>query len=61
VEASVARTAVVPLQDVLGLGSEARFNKPASATGNWTWRYREDDLRPEHAERLAEMAALYGR
>jgi 4-alpha-glucanotransferase len=61
VESSVARTAVVPLQDVLGLGSEARFNRPSSPTGNWTWRFREEDLQPAHAARLAEMAALYGR
>jgi 4-alpha-glucanotransferase len=61
VEASVARTAVVPLQDVLGLGSEARFNTPARPTGNWTWRFTEEQLRPSHAARLAEMAALYGR
>jgi 4-alpha-glucanotransferase len=61
VEASVARTAVVPLQDVLGLGSEGRFNRPASTTGNWTWRFLDGDLQPSHAERLAEMAALYGR
>jgi 4-alpha-glucanotransferase len=61
VEASVARTAIVPLQDVLGLGSEGRFNRPASTTGNWTWRFLDGDLQPSHAERLAEMAALYGR
>jgi 4-alpha-glucanotransferase len=61
VESSVARTAVVPLQDVLGLGSEARFNKPASTTGNWSWRYQEGQLEPAHARRLAEMSALYGR
>ncbi len=61
VEASVSRTAIVPLQDVLGLGSEARFNTPAKPTGNWTWRFTEEQLRPSHAERLAEMAALYGR
>ncbi|HVR72256.1 MAG TPA: 4-alpha-glucanotransferase [Vicinamibacteria bacterium] len=61
IEASVARTAIVPLQDVLGLGSEARFNTPASPAGNWTWRYGEGQLRDEHAERLREMASLYGR
>jgi 4-alpha-glucanotransferase len=61
VEASVARTAVVPLQDVLGLGSEARFNTPALATGNWSWRCQAGQLEPAHARRLAEMAALYGR
>ena len=61
IEASVSRTAIVPLQDVLGLGSEARFNTPAKPTGNWTWRFTEEQLQRSHAERLAEMAALYGR
>jgi 4-alpha-glucanotransferase len=61
VEASVARTAVIPLQDVLGLGSEGRFNLPARPTGNWTWRFEETQLRGEHVERLGEMADLYGR
>jgi 4-alpha-glucanotransferase len=59
--ASVADTAIVPLQDVLGLGSEARMNRPATLGGNWTWRFREDALRPEHGERLRVLAALYGR
>jgi 4-alpha-glucanotransferase len=61
VEASVARTAVIPLQDVLGLGSEARFNRPASPTGNWRWRCVEGQLEGFHAQRLREMAELYGR
>jgi 4-alpha-glucanotransferase len=59
--ASVADTAVVPLQDVLGLGSEARMNRPSVAAGNWRWRVRERDLRPELADRLARLVALYGR
>ena len=59
--ASVADTAIVPLQDVLSLGSEARMNFPGSAEHNWAWRYREDQLRPEHAERLREQTGLYGR
>ncbi|HEX9399666.1 MAG TPA: 4-alpha-glucanotransferase [Anaeromyxobacter sp.] len=59
--ASVAETAIVPLQDVLGLGSEARMNRPATLGGNWTWRFREEALRPEHAERLAELARIYDR
>jgi 4-alpha-glucanotransferase len=58
---SVADTAIVPLQDVLGLGSEARMNRPATLGGNWGWRFREDALRPEHGERLRLLAALYGR
>lgn len=59
--ASVADTAIVPLQDVLGLGGEARMNLPASTAGNWNWRYKAKDLKAEHAERLSELAKLYGR
>jgi 4-alpha-glucanotransferase len=59
--ASVADTAVVPLQDVLGLGSEARMNTPATTSGNWRWRFREGDLDEAHAERLGRIAEIYGR
>jgi 4-alpha-glucanotransferase len=59
--ASVAAWAIVPLQDVLGLGSEARMNTPGTAGGNWTWRYRPADLRGSVADGLRETAALYGR
>ncbi len=58
---SVARTAIVPLQDVLGLSSEARINTPGAAEGNWTWRYRANQLDPARAACLAEMTELYGR
>jgi len=58
---SVADTAIVPMQDVLGLGSEARMNTPAAPRGNWRWRARDDAFRPEVAERLRRMAALSGR
>jgi 4-alpha-glucanotransferase len=58
---SVAETAICPLQDVLSLGGEGRMNFPGRPTGNWTWRFREEDLRPELAGRLREMAVLYGR
>ncbi|MFQ5855135.1 MAG: 4-alpha-glucanotransferase [Anaerolineae bacterium] len=58
---SVAYMAVVPLQDVLGLGSEARMNYPGRASGNWTWRYTADMLTDEIAERLGMLAAVYGR
>jgi 4-alpha-glucanotransferase len=60
-QASVAEIAVVPLQDVLGLGSEARMNVPARAGGNWRWRYADGDLRDEDAARLRELAELFGR
>jgi 4-alpha-glucanotransferase len=59
--ASVATLAIVPLQDVLGLGSEARMNVPARMAGNWRWRYRVGDLTPELAHRLADLTRLYGR
>ncbi len=59
--ASVAEMAVVPLQDVLALGSEARMNTPGRASGNWTWRFRWEQIEPWMVSRLAEMAELYGR
>jgi 4-alpha-glucanotransferase len=59
--ASVAGMAVIPLQDVLGLGSEARMNVPASAENNWRWRFLQDQLRPEIGARLLDLTGLYGR
>jgi 4-alpha-glucanotransferase len=60
-EASVADTVLIPLQDVLGLGTEARMNQPATLGGNWRWRYRPGALKPELAQRLRELAELYDR
>jgi 4-alpha-glucanotransferase len=57
----VADTVLIPLQDVLGLGSESRMNQPATLGGNWRWRYRAEMLTPEIARRLAELARLYER
>jgi 4-alpha-glucanotransferase len=59
--ASVADIAIVPLQDILGLGSEARMNLPARASGNWQWRFTADQLTPEMAARLREMVQMYDR
>ncbi|HUF05353.1 MAG TPA: 4-alpha-glucanotransferase [Aridibacter sp.] len=59
--ASVADTAIIPLQDLLGLGNEARMNIPATESGNWRWRFREGDLTDEIIERLREMTEVYGR
>jgi 4-alpha-glucanotransferase len=59
--ASVADMAVVPLQDVLRLGSEARMNMPGVVGGNWAWRYRSEDLKPELAEGLRFFTKTYGR
>jgi 4-alpha-glucanotransferase len=59
--ASVANTAMVPMQDVLGLGSEARMNLPGTVSGNWRWRYRADRLTPEIREKLRALTTLYDR
>ncbi len=58
---SIADTAIIPLQDALGLGSEARMNVPARESGNWSWRYTTDQLTPEIRRRLAEMTEVFGR
>jgi len=59
--ASVADTALIPLQDVLGLGSEARMNLPGRESGNWAWRFSWDQLEPEMVTRLRELVDLYQR
>ncbi|MFM7206402.1 MAG: 4-alpha-glucanotransferase [Planctomycetaceae bacterium] len=58
---SPADTAIYPLQDVLGLGSEARMNVPGREGGNWTWRFRWDQLTPAIEQRLADLTAAGGR
>ena len=58
---SVANLCVIPLQDVLALGSEARMNVPSRADGNWSWRYSASALRPEIAARLAEITQVSDR
>jgi 4-alpha-glucanotransferase len=60
-QASVADTVLIPLQDVLGLGSEARMNQPATLTGNWRWRYRAEMLTIETARQLRALTELYER
>ncbi len=59
--ASVAQTAVVPLQDLLGLGSEARMNLPGRPGGNWQWRFQAGALTDDLAKRVAGVVRLYGR
>ncbi len=59
--ASVANTAMVPLQDVLGLGSEARMNLPGTVSGNWRWRYKASSLTKEVREKLLALTLLYDR
>ncbi len=57
---SVADTAILPMQDVLGLGTEARMNMPGTVENNWRWRMREDQLKPELAARLRALNRIYG-
>jgi 4-alpha-glucanotransferase len=58
---SVASLSVVPMQDALGLGSDARMNVPSSEQGNWRWRVDADLLRPELAKKLATLAEVSDR
>lgn len=58
---SVAVMAVVPLQDVLSLGTEARMNLPGTAAGNWSWRFQPWQLDRAAIDRLKEVTLLYGR
>ncbi len=58
---SVAHTILIPMQDVLGLGEEARMNRPSTPTGNWEWRLLSDQLNAHHAELLLELTEIYGR
>ena len=59
--ASVAGTVLAPLQDVLGLGDEARMNSPGAGAGNWEWRLPKRALQAEVAQRLRELARVYDR
>ncbi len=59
--ASVADTAIVPIQDVIGVGSEGRMNLPATETENWTWRMTKEAISPDVTQRLREMTETYGR
>ena len=58
---SVADTAIIPVQDYLGLGSEARVNMPSTLGNNWKWRLRDGQLDDSLAERIREITKLYGR
>jgi 4-alpha-glucanotransferase len=58
---STAAWAVFPMQDILGLGAEARMNRPSTLGGNWAWRMKEGAFSSELARGLAELSRLYGR
>lgn len=58
---SVADTAIIPMQDILDLGEEARMNRPAGEEGNWEWRLLPGQLTPDRAKWLRDMTITYGR
>jgi 4-alpha-glucanotransferase len=58
---SVAKWAIVPLQDVLGLGSEARMNTPSRLERNWSWRFESGDLTRDLERKLATLTTVSDR
>jgi 4-alpha-glucanotransferase len=58
---SVANLAIIPMQDILGLGEEGRMNRPAGGTRNWEWRLLPEQLTAEISEKLRQMTINYGR
>jgi 4-alpha-glucanotransferase len=59
--ASVANTVLIPMQDILGLGGDARMNLPGRQAGNWGFRFSWDQVTPEMTHRLAELVDTYDR
>jgi len=59
--ASVADTAIFPIQDYLGLGSEARINTPSTLGNNWRWRMLPNELTPDIISKISQLTKLYGR
>jgi len=58
---SVADTAILPMQDLLGLDEWARMNRPARETGNWRWRLMPEQVTAQLAKELLELTEIYGR
>ena len=58
---SVAKMALVPLQDLLELGSDGRMNTPGTPAGNWQWRFTEDQISEEKIQWLAYLTKIYNR
>lgn len=59
--ASTANLALAPMQDFLGLGKEARMNRPGSSRDNWTWRIKKNELTDDLAEKIARLTNIYRR
>jgi 4-alpha-glucanotransferase len=58
---SVGDVVIIPMQDVLGLGEQARMNRPATVRGNWSWRLRPNETTASIIKRLARLTETYGR
>ena len=58
---SVADTVIIPLQDYLRLGADARINIPSTPSGNWSWRMSGDSLHEGLSDRIRAACKLYGR
>ncbi|MBU0733953.1 MAG: 4-alpha-glucanotransferase [Proteobacteria bacterium] len=58
---SVADIAIIPMQDILGLGEDARMNQPATTSGNWRWRLLSEQITPDIERKLSGMTRTYGR
>jgi 4-alpha-glucanotransferase len=58
---SVAATAIIPLQDLMGFGGDCRMNLPGTVPGNWLWRFAAHFLTPELAARMRDESEFYGR
>jgi 4-alpha-glucanotransferase len=59
--ASTAKLAIIPIQDILGLGKSARMNTPSSTENNWGWRIQSGDLTRNHEEQLRILTRIFGR
>lgn len=60
-QASVADTCIIPIQDYLCLGNEARINQPSTLGGNWIWRLQKEEVSKELIKKIRKMTKLYGR
>jgi 4-alpha-glucanotransferase len=58
---SVAKLAIIQIQDYLGLGNEARMNIPSTIGGNWQWRLKKGDIDIKLARKINRITKLYGR
>jgi len=58
---SVAKLCIIPMQDYLGLGSEARINMPATLGDNWKWRMKKGEFKKKLSKKVFEITKLYGR